>query len=505
MRRGATTRQDGTGQDRTPRRFAHEALARARTELGLTQEQAAAAVGVDVRTWRRYETGAVNAGGAFAVRNASRRQLLGRIARELGLREDDLLVPVAPRPQPRGHVLQPARRFVGRAAEREALARWLADPRSEARVCCVVARGGEGKTALVEHALGDVDDRVVWSLYEQPDPWALLAALRDGDADAHLDPVDAALAALSRAPSRVVVLDGLEMVQSDGDDARARGELTDPALRRFLRAAAASRGGARVLITSRHPVADLASWEGRGAHTLSLGPLRAEDAAARGARLRGAAALSARRCVGPKGPSFSAAGCDAGSRVTLCCRDARDRRLRTRAPGLLPRWGLRVSSSGRDASMRSATCPVTLVRIHGGKVHAITSPWRAAGREHDETERGCGEAPEVQRFERDEFEQRVSATPGREGLDVVVHDPVEPEVGPRAEHRAGPHRGWRDRRLCAEPTRLCGGEPAVPPSQQRFAHAASEDRGRGARERRAEERVEEAMRGVAVSNEVVMG
>ena len=42
MRRGATKRQDGTGQDRTPRRFDHEALARARTELGLTQERDAA-------------------------------------------------------------------------------------------------------------------------------------------------------------------------------------------------------------------------------------------------------------------------------------------------------------------------------------------------------------------------------------------------------------------------------------------------------------------------------
>ncbi|MFY0538199.1 helix-turn-helix domain-containing protein [Nannocystis pusilla] len=74
-------------------RFHHELLARARTELNLTQEAAAAAVGVDVRTYRRYESGAVNeAAEGFVVRNASRRRLLGALSRELGIAESELVV-----------------------------------------------------------------------------------------------------------------------------------------------------------------------------------------------------------------------------------------------------------------------------------------------------------------------------------------------------------------------------------------------------------------------------
>ena len=203
------------------RRFDHEALARARTELGLTQEQAAAAVGVDVRTWRRYETGAVNEGGAFAVRNASRATLLARIARELGLSESELLVPVRAAPSP-GHVLQPARRFVGRVGERRTLAAWLADPREPARVFAVVARGGEGKTALVAASVDPAAARLVWSFYEQPDAGAMLNALCGNEIERTRDPVAAALDALTRAPSGVVVLDGVEMLQSDGDALRAR-------------------------------------------------------------------------------------------------------------------------------------------------------------------------------------------------------------------------------------------------------------------------------------------
>nr|WP_276604106.1 helix-turn-helix transcriptional regulator [Nannocystis pusilla] len=68
-------------------------LARVRTELNLTQEAAAAAAGVDVRTYRRYESGAVNeAAEGFVVRNASRRRLLGALSRELGIAESELVI-----------------------------------------------------------------------------------------------------------------------------------------------------------------------------------------------------------------------------------------------------------------------------------------------------------------------------------------------------------------------------------------------------------------------------
>ena len=77
------------------KRFDHERLVRVRTDLNLTQEAVAEAVGVDVRTYRRYETGEVNdIDGCFAVRNASRRQFIAGLCSELGVEEDELLVEI---------------------------------------------------------------------------------------------------------------------------------------------------------------------------------------------------------------------------------------------------------------------------------------------------------------------------------------------------------------------------------------------------------------------------
>jgi len=71
--------------------FNHELLVRARTELGLTQEEVARGAGVDVRTYRRYESGEVNQSGGFGVRTPSRRRLLDSLCRELGLAEEELV------------------------------------------------------------------------------------------------------------------------------------------------------------------------------------------------------------------------------------------------------------------------------------------------------------------------------------------------------------------------------------------------------------------------------
>ena len=79
-----------------PTLFHHALLARARLDLGLTQDEAAAAAGIDVRTYRRYESGEVNDPAlGFAVRHPSRRRILQRLAAELGLAEDELLVTAA--------------------------------------------------------------------------------------------------------------------------------------------------------------------------------------------------------------------------------------------------------------------------------------------------------------------------------------------------------------------------------------------------------------------------
>lgn len=241
-------------------RFRHEVLLAARLELEMTQEEAAQSLGVDVRTYRRYETGDVNEGG-FDVRRASRRALLERMGRELGLGLGQLLDDGSGAAH---HVLQPAPHFVGRGDDLSALARFRASGRPG--VCAIVGVGGSGKTALVERFLADRpdDDRaaVVFSFYE----------------DRRVEPF-LTLARGLQTPGRVplIVLDGLEVHQVVYEDARAHGELRDLELQKWLRAVAAERVPVQVITTTRLPLPDLAPFVGRGYTALELAPLGEPD------------------------------------------------------------------------------------------------------------------------------------------------------------------------------------------------------------------------------------
>lgn len=262
MRRTRQPREGTTGQNRAEHgaspRFRSDLLIRARLELGLTQEDAARAVGVDVRTYRRYESGEVNAPDGFNVQRASRRTIVHRMAKELGLDEAELVsAPALTTPQADGHVLVRAKHFVGRCAELEQLAAWLADP-GRGNLFVVVAMGGAGKTSLIEHALARQRTSLIWSFYEDPRVEAFFAALPEAG---------------------LVILDGMEVLQSNGEDGRARGELDDSRMRLWLRKVARGNGQ-RVLATSRFALTDLAAWEGDTLSTLALGPLsRAESSA----------------------------------------------------------------------------------------------------------------------------------------------------------------------------------------------------------------------------------
>lgn len=250
-------------------RFHHELLARVRVELGLSQEEAAKAVGVDVRTYRRYESGEVNGKDGrepFEVQRASRRKILDRIVRELGIPEDELLLPLA-RETPRETMTLPkARHFVGRVADLARIGAWLA---GGSPILAVVALGGAGKTSLVERAIAD-HDPFVHAFYDEPRVDAFLGAAADALDGAGPDPLARVLAGLHANSSVVLVLDGLELLQASGEGGRARGELEDPRLVRLFRAVA--RGGCgRLLVTTRFPIVDV------DAETLTLSPLDAGE------------------------------------------------------------------------------------------------------------------------------------------------------------------------------------------------------------------------------------
>ena len=278
--------------------FNHDALLRARLELELTQEELAASVGVDVRTYRRYESGEVNEGG-FSVRQPARRKLLEKLSAELGIAAADLVIegPVAPpaaaapksfAPE-HAHTLQRAPFFVGREDILDELGAWASAPErgSGPGVVALVGVGGAGKTAIAERLVARMGETprpgglFVWSFYEDERTEAFLAhavqyfAGKDVQAGERLERL---LAALGSGPPHLVVLDGLETVQSAGGASRAHGELEDPLLRRLLVALARGLGAARALVTSRFFLGDLAAWADSGARTVKLGPLSPTDA-----------------------------------------------------------------------------------------------------------------------------------------------------------------------------------------------------------------------------------
>ena len=179
------------------------------------------------------------------------------------------------------HALQPAQHFRGRTARLDELTRWLESPVTPDRVVSVVAAGGTGKTALVDKALHEANlpDRAgffVWSFYEDPHTDAFLREAYvyfTGEKDA---PTGGMLERLQMALSgdlpHVLVLDGLERVQSEGGSKR-RGELEDLQLKRLVRALAGGVTNARALVTSRFPLVDLENWNGAGHKAIVLDDL----------------------------------------------------------------------------------------------------------------------------------------------------------------------------------------------------------------------------------------
>ena len=169
------------------------------------------------------------------------------------------------------HPLQPARHFRGREVLVDELVRWIMTPVPPDRVISVVAVGGTGKTALVQRVIARADGQFpgglfVWSFYHDvrtEEFLRLASGYFCGDVDIPAGGrLERLLGALSGGESHLLMLDGLERVQSEGHDGRPRGSLGDPQLSRLLQHLAGGCGRARALITSRFPLEDLADWTG---------------------------------------------------------------------------------------------------------------------------------------------------------------------------------------------------------------------------------------------------
>lgn len=190
------------------------------------------------------------------------------------------------------HPLQPATHFRGRKALLKDFTDWWNDPLSADRVRSLIAIGGTGKTALIQHFLAhSIDQRklkgsvLVWSFYENPNTDAFLEealnvfAGESGDNQG----LGGRLPRLQRALSEgdqphLLVLDGLERVQSEGGSGRAWGELENHRIKNLLRTIAGGLGKTRAIITSRFKLTDLAQWEHRGYRGIALDTLEKEGA-----------------------------------------------------------------------------------------------------------------------------------------------------------------------------------------------------------------------------------
>ena len=179
------------------------------------------------------------------------------------------------------HALQPAPHFRGRTAHLSDLKNWLLSPVTPDRVLSVVAAGGTGKTALVNQALHaqPLPDRAgffVWSFYEDSHTDAFFRAACSYFTGQDNLPAGGLTERLQLALSgdlpHVLVLDGLERVQNEGDY-RRRGEMEDLQLQRFVRALAGGVGNARALVTSRFPLVDLDNFSGAGHRAIVLDDL----------------------------------------------------------------------------------------------------------------------------------------------------------------------------------------------------------------------------------------
>lgn len=181
------------------------------------------------------------------------------------------------------HPPQPALHFQGRASLLTQMQAWWDDPASRDRIIALVAAGGTGKTALSERVLSYVERKpraagvFVWSFYEEPKIETFLRVACDYFEVARNDDPGGLgqwlQLALGDGAHHLLLLDGLERVQSVGGDGRVRGELEDHTLKLLLRSIARGLGRARALITSRFDLIDLYGWNKNGYLGISLDDL----------------------------------------------------------------------------------------------------------------------------------------------------------------------------------------------------------------------------------------
>ena len=170
------------------------------------------------------------------------------------------------------------------------LQRWWDNPAPADRVLALVAAGGTGKTALIEQTLRYIEGRrrpgglFVWSFYEDQKTEAFLRAacqyFEDQPSDDRGGWLERLQIALDDGKPHLIILDGLERVQSEGIGGRIRGELDEHSVKLLLQSIARGLKQTRAIITTRFDLIDLHSWANQGYRRIMLDDLDAPAARA---------------------------------------------------------------------------------------------------------------------------------------------------------------------------------------------------------------------------------
>lgn len=190
------------------------------------------------------------------------------------------------------HHLQPAPHFRGRKQLLKELVDWWHEPVTADRVRSLVAIGGTGKTALAERFIKTIETEplrgsvLVWSFYDDPNTDSFLREaciiFTGVEPEGEGGKLEKLLRALAADNSQhLIVVDGLEMVQSEGKgmEGHAKGDLNDHRLKNLFRNIAAGElGNTRTLITTRFKLTDLIQWENIGYRSHELDVLDKDSA-----------------------------------------------------------------------------------------------------------------------------------------------------------------------------------------------------------------------------------
>jgi tetratricopeptide (TPR) repeat protein len=182
------------------------------------------------------------------------------------------------------YALPRAPHFAGREELLAELSTWARAESDPDRVVALIAAGGTGKSVLMDKILTSLADYTtagvfVWSFDANPQTEPFLRAACEYFFDKAPRETGGLLKCMQEGLRvgnlpHLLILDGIEAIQTSGDTGHLRGKLKDPLMKQLLCWIAAGHNTkAKILITSRFPLPELDQYRGQGFKSYNLADL----------------------------------------------------------------------------------------------------------------------------------------------------------------------------------------------------------------------------------------